>query len=364
MGAFSDFCKGYCITGTGALALRVAVSRRDEAVVSLYDATRNEKKQFSINALKFKKEDKWANYIKGVLSLLISDGHRIPCGLNITLKGALLYCDELTLSSALSIGLINALNELFSFKLDKNSIIRISHQALNQYSNIHPRVRDLITMLYAEEGKVIYFDLTSMNYRLIDYNFSDFDKNEACGIIVDPQIPPQILRNDIEETRQDAHDCCVNLAKCITDGTPIRDISIRELKSHVITGITEHERRTSEHVILESIKVQRGVSNLERGYAQGFGRALSDVYISMRDTFNIVCPEVDWLMKRAGEIREVYGGSLVSNGALGSIYLILTKSALEEYTQKFSDYEMIFGFKPEMRTFIPHGPATVVKVEQ
>lgn len=363
MGAFSDFCKGYCLTGTGSLALRVAISRRDDSTISLYDATRNEKKQFSLGSLKFKKDDKWVSYIKGALSQLISDGYTVPCGLNITLKGALLYCDNLTLSSAISVGLLKALNELFSFNIDNNTIIRISYQALNLYSKIHPRVRDLITMLYAEEGKVIYFDLTSMNYTLLDYPFSDSDNGGAFGIIVDPQIPPQILRNDIEETRQDAHDCCINLAKCITDGTPLRELSIRELKSRVITGITEHERRTCEHVIVETAKVQKGVSFLEKGFAPGFGRALSDIYISLRDTFNIICPEVDWLMKRASEVRDVYGGSLISYGALGSLYLVLTKEAFEEYSQKFAEYEVIFGFKPETRIFYPHGPAKVVRID-
>jgi|GEM_PF-168290 len=363
MGAFSDFCKGFCLTGTGALALRLSISRREDNVVKLFDATRNEKKQFQLAALKYRKEDRWVNYIKGVFSFLVSEGHRIPCGLDITLKGALLFCDSLTISSALSIGILIALDRMFSFGLDRNAIIRIAYQATNQFSHVHCRLRDLITMLYAEEGKVLYFDMQSMDYSLIEYPFGDNSCGLPYGIIVDPQVPPQVLRSEIEEKRQDAHDCCVNLSFHITDGYALRDCPIHELKSHIISGITEHERRTCEYVITESAKVKKGCLALKRADARGFGRALRDIYMGMRDVFEISCPEVDWLIKRSGECPDIFGGSLVSNGASGSIYLILTKEGETSYTGFLSDYERIFGFKPTIRVFRPGGPAKVSSLE-
>ncbi len=362
MGAFSDFCKGFCLTGTGALALRISISRRTDSAIKLFDATRNEKKQFQLTALKFRKEDRWVNYIKGAISFLAGEGHRIPCGLDITLKGALLFCDSLTISSAISIAVITALDRMFSFGLDRNAIIRISYQAINQFSHVHCRLRDLVTMLYAEEGKVLYFDMQSMDYNLIEYPFGDHSESRPYGIIVDPQVPPQVLRSEIEEKRQDAHDCCVNLSSHITDGYTLRDCPVNELKSHIISGITEHERRTCEYVITESAKVRKGASALIGGDARLFGRSLRDIYTGMRDVFEISCPEVDWLIKRAGESTDIFGGSLISNGASGSIYIILTKEGEEAYRSCLSDYERIFGFKPTIRVFHPGGPAKVTEL--
>ena len=57
MGAFSDFCDGYCLAGTGALGLRVALSPRDDMVVRVYDATRGDKKRFNLTVLKHRKEE-------------------------------------------------------------------------------------------------------------------------------------------------------------------------------------------------------------------------------------------------------------------------------------------------------------------
>ena len=63
MGAFADFCKGYCVTGTGTLGLRIAVSKRDDDMVKIYNATRNDRKQFSYSNIKYRREDKWANFV-------------------------------------------------------------------------------------------------------------------------------------------------------------------------------------------------------------------------------------------------------------------------------------------------------------
>ena len=91
MGAFSDFCNGYCIAGTGALGLRVAMSARDDNLVRVYDATKSDKKHFNLNSLKYRKEDRWANYVKAVFSILSEEGVTFPHGFDITLKGALLF---------------------------------------------------------------------------------------------------------------------------------------------------------------------------------------------------------------------------------------------------------------------------------
>ena len=81
----------------------------------------------------------------------------------------------------------------------------------------------------------------------------------------------------------------------------------------------------------------------------------------MRDVFEITCPEVDWLIKRASEIDGIYGASLVSNGATGSIFLVLDKKGEEEYMGVLNEYKRIFDFNPEFRRFTPGSNIKVIK---
>jgi len=362
MGAFSDFCKGHCITGTGALGLRVALSSREEMQVRVFDASRNDRKQFSLTALKYKKEDKWANYVKGVFSLLNAEGYDFSHGFDITLKGALLYCDKLTVSVAITLGLLLAIDNYCKLGLDKSAIIRLAYQACTRFSNVKCRMRDIITMMYAEKGKVLFFDLQTMAFEMAEYPFADAsDSSSAYGLIVDPQVPPQILREELEEKREDAHSCCEALKAVLPGEYRLRTYPISELKSHAILNLSEHERRTCEYVIGETSYTLKAYKAMLAKDAKTFAKCLRSIYVSMRDVFEISCPEVDWLIKRAGETEGVYGASLISNGASGSIYLVLEKDGEESYKTNMEDYKRIFDFMPETRLFNPGGSARVIE---
>ena len=100
---------------------------------------------------------------------------------------------------------------------------------------------------------------------------------------------------------------------------------------------------------------------LESDDAVSFAKQLSSIYFGMRDVFEITCPEVDWLIKRAGETEGIFGASLVSNGATGSIFLVLDKKGEESYQQVLNEYKRIFDFTPETRRFLPGSRIKVIK---
>ena len=114
-------------------------------------------------------------------------------------------------------------------------------------------------------------------------------------------------------------------------------------------------------MITESQIVQKGRNAIKEKKARSFGRYLNDLYIGMRDVFDVTCPEVDWLIKRAGEAEGVYGASYVSNGASGSIFMILEEDGETAIKSCMDEFKRIFDFTPETRPFNPGGPAAVLR---
>ena len=359
MGAFSDFCNGYCIAGTGALGLRVALSTREDNTVRLYDATKGDKKHFTLTNLKYKKEDRWANYVKGVLYSLSEEGFLPQKGLDITLKGALLYCDQITVAESVIVGFLLAIDRYLNLRLAKGTIIQLAYKVGTIYCGIHVRLRDLITLMHAKPGNIFYFDLQSMSYEVIEYPFNNIEG--AYGLILDPSLPPQLLREELEEKRVDANICCEELKKHLPPDYQLRNYPIKDLKSHVIRELDEHTRHTCEYVIFETNCAKKAYTALVEKDAKLFGRCLNDIYIGMRDVFDITCPEVDWLARRAGETDRIYGTSYVSNGASSSIFMILEKEGEEAYKKCMEDYRRIFDFQPRSRLFCPGGEARVLE---
>ena len=363
MGAFSDFCDGYCLAGTGALGLRVALSPRSDQTVRVYDATRGDKKHFSLTSLKHRKEDRWANYVKGVFNELSSRGVKFTCGFDMTLKGALLYCDDLTVSASVIMGTLLALDSHLQLGLERDERIRIAYSVATRFCNVPVRFRDLVTVSYAEKGRLLYFDLKNGTFELVDYPFQHEDgKDGPYSLIVDPSLPPQILREELEEKRLDARSCCRTLRKLIPQDMSLRNYPVKELRDHTIRDLDEHVRHTCQYVISESQLVVKGCKAVREADASLFGKCLDDIYLGMRDVFEIMCPEVDWLIRRAGESEHILGASYISNGDSGSILMLLDREGEEALSSCADDYKRIFDFRIKTRFFRPGGVAHVVDV--
>ena len=273
-------------------------------------------------------------------------------------------CDRITVSESVIMGMLMALDGSLALGYTRKDFIRIAYRVATEYCGISIRLRDLITVSYAQPGKVFHFDLQSSSYELMDYPFMNSEDPRGGGlyaIIVDPSLPPQILRDEIEEKRADAHECCRELRKHLPEDYTLRTYPVNDLKSHIIRDLDEHVRHTCEYVISETRYVERARQAILDADGRMFARCLSNIYIGMRDVFDVTCPEVDWLIRRAGEVDGVYGACYVSNGDSGSIFMVLDRKGEQDFVRCMDDYKRIFDFRAKTRPFMPGGPAHVVR---
>ncbi|MCK5198517.1 MAG: galactokinase, partial [Spirochaetales bacterium] len=71
----TDFFDGYVIQAAINNSVKIAISRRIDNSLRFYAADVGERKKTTIANLKYKREDRWANYIKGVLYEFIQLGY-------------------------------------------------------------------------------------------------------------------------------------------------------------------------------------------------------------------------------------------------------------------------------------------------
>ena len=87
----------------------------------------------------------------------------------------------------------------------------------------------------------------------------------------------------------------------------------------------------------------------------GFARAVNHSHESLRDFFDLSCPEIEWLIKRVNEIdpsiedvRDPVSCARITGKGFGRcMYAFLRNEDVEKFKEKLIDYEHIFGFKPE-----------------
>ena len=235
LGAFAEYCKGFSLTSTNSHGLRVALTRRDDNTVRVFNATRGERKKFQLSALKERKEDKWASIVKAVCQTMLSAELDIT-GFDMTFKGQSAVADAPSLTAAIVSGMVYGLNSLYSLSLDANAMMRLGFSVNRFMTRYGSRLRDLVTLFTAEPGKVIFFDLESYDYSSYDYPF--VAENGIGSYFIDCSLPEDELSGEVDIFREN----CVKAVKMATPSLPMGE-KLRSLSSASSPRIRLSRRR-------------------------------------------------------------------------------------------------------------------------
>jgi len=125
----------------------------------------------------------------------------------------------------------------------------------------------------------------------------------------------------------------------------LRDYSIDELDEYM--GLMpERVRRHCAFYVEEVQRVREAKEAAAHGDLASFSKILNKSQASLRNSYEISCPEIDWLVKRALEIDGVLASRMIGKGFGGCTLSILDDAAIDGYKARLDEYERIFGFKP------------------
>ncbi len=349
VGEFADYCKGFTLCGPAPVALEVAISPRTDQSARLFMAPMKDRKRFNMQNIKFRREDRWANYVKGIISVLNGRGFATSA-FNLTLTGDLLSKDGPMVNSAIALGVTLALRELYQYDLKIEDCAAIAYSALSTFANEDCRLVMFLAMLQVRSDSLLLYDVQHLTFERIPYENLT---NSIVALIVESRISPHALREELAIRRKESKVAFEHLREAFPSGL-IRDISEQDIKES-IGVLSEEEKRICLYVLAESKLAKEGARLLAQKDMVMYGKVLSRVQAGLRDVFEVTCPEIDWLTKRATELSGCLGATMITTGSSGTILVLLSRESIALYINRMEEYEHIFGFKPTWRTYYPVG---------
>ncbi|HRY61613.1 MAG TPA: hypothetical protein P5266_05390, partial [Candidatus Fermentibacter sp.] len=164
-------------------------------------------------------------------------------------------------------------------------------------------------------------------------------------VLTDSRVPRMSTDAELRQRVDDCGRCLKLLAP--RGGKTLRDIRMSELDD-LMGLLPESVRRRCIHVLEEIGRVAEIEDALSRQDAPAFGRIMNKSHLSLRNHYEISCPEVDWLVKRSQELEGVLCSRMTGPGFGGCIVSVMTSSAIEEFRKRLEEYERIFGFKAQI----------------
>ncbi len=345
IGGFAEYCKGTLICATTEDSLFITVNKRDDNLVIVHNSLTGENKKFSLSNPKYRKEDHFANCIKGICYCV---SHEINFGMNITLGGPVMGYDTESMDCAISIGFCLALNVLGDLRFTDKRIYDVTVRALTSFCQGRCNTASILTTLSAKCGYFMAFDL---KHSVISF-LPDIFKDSQYGLIVTYSgIASGVMREENEELKKIAEEI----------SSKFKTLGEKRLIEDSFTG---EKRKIVKHFAEETIAADSLIKYFKNKDYQNIGRILSKNSKSIVENMDYSCPETDWLLKRSSEVSGCLGSTLLFSGQDGVIASVLNKDSLESYKAKLLDYEHFFGLKAKTSCFVPCGAPTIEKVEK
>ena len=139
----------------------------------------------------------------------------------------------------------------------------------------------------------------------------------------------------------------------------LRDCSVSELES-ARSKLTELEYMRAEHVVNDIARVHATVDLLKRNDFVSVGKILTESHISLRDRFEISCPELDLAVDTALAHKSL-GGRMIGGGFGGSAIALFNVADIEPAKLAIAGAFKEAGYvEPRFFTSLPSSGAAVV----
>jgi galactokinase len=331
---------GFFLSAAIDRLIHLAVSQRKDNSFRFYAVDPYERKRSTLTSLKYKRADRWANYLKTAISLFIDLGCPVK-GLNFSFNGNIPQNIGLASSTAIETAAAFALRSLLKVQINDEELARKLAETHTRFFGKNAAPIDYQICLKAQKDQFLVFGDTSAEIKRISPPFSRFR-----FLIVDSRVPRLGTESELASRRADSLRGLEYISQK-GKGSNFKDFASTDILE-ALGEFPEQIRRRSMHIVEEIRRVNDAADALERKDIASFAKIILHSHESLRDLYEVSCPEVDWLVKRATELEGAAGSRMTGLGFGGCIYTIIRRELVDEYKKRLEEYERIFGFRPEI----------------
>jgi galactokinase len=342
LGEHVDYNDGCVLPAAIDRAVRLAAVPRNDRRVILHAADLNRTVAFDLEKLDLKKDvegqplPSWALYPAGVALALQQRGLAVT-GLEAAYTSDVPVGAGLSSSAAVEIAFAALWEALGGWQVDRMSLARIGQEAENQYVGVQCGLMDQFASANGVEGHALHFDTRSLAWRPVPLPAG------TVIVIADSRVRRSLATSAYNDRRA-ACEQAVELLKPDLPGIrALRDVSPADFE-RLAAKLPEIPRQRARHVVEEIARVEAAVTCLEKGDAAGFGQLMLAGHASLRDLYQVSCPELDALVETARLLPGCYGARLSGAGFGGCTVNLVAEERAEDFIHQLkADYSRLTG---------------------
>ncbi len=341
IGEHTDYNDGFVMPAAVGFYTWVAISPRSDRKLILRSQNFNEQIEAVLDELPSHGRNHWSDYVLGVAKMLEQSGRRLS-GANLLLTGNVPQGAGLSSSASLEVVVGYAFESMHAGQADLEELPVLCRRAENEFVGARCGIMDQFVSTHGKRGKALLLDCRSLKYRLLPL------PDHARLVICNTMVRHNLASSGYNQRRAECEAGLKIMAKHLPRVKALRDLTLLDLDAHG-QDLPETIFRRCRHVISENSRVIEAAGGLEREDLGRFGELMRQSHQSLRDDFEVSCPELDLMVELAEGIEGVYGARMTGGGFGGCTVNLLQEACVQRFSAVVAEgYEKATGTQPEI----------------
>ncbi|KAK9502485.1 hypothetical protein O3M35_011256 [Rhynocoris fuscipes] len=263
-----------------------------------------------------KEKIKWVNYIKGVIAFFkggVKDGFNAAIVTSVPVGGGLSSSAALEVSTYY---FLEALTGQYNKDL-KDKALRCQ-KAEHLYADMPCGIMDQFISIMGESGKALLLDCRTLEATKVPFQTVD-----EVVLITNSNVKHELSGSEYPIRRKQ----CEEAAE-ILGAKSLRDVDFATLENNK-SQLPSVTYKRARHVVTEIARTTEAAQALKVNDFVTFGKLMVESHNSLRDDYEVSCPELNQLVDIANVCVGVYGSRMTGGGFGGCTVTLVKQSSLD-----------------------------------
>lgn len=347
LGEHVDYNDGFVLPAAIDRATYIAFSPTDAPHSTLVAADFDQQVSFSPETVPSKTQPdespllEWGLYPAGVMWTLMEEGVSTPA-MNAVFSSNVPRGSGLSSSASVEMGFIIAWQTLGGWTLPPMKRALLGQKAENLYVGVNCGIMDQFSSACGVENRLLLLDCRSLEWITLPL------PHDVAIIVADTTVRRKLTSGEYNKRRSACEEAVRLLKEDLPDIRSLRDVKPDDF-NRLSNKLPEEVEKRARHVVEEIQRSDQSQALLEAGDIQNFGRLMNECHVSLRDLYEVSCPELNVMVNVAQALDGCYGARLTGAGFGGCTVNLVAIEKVDGFVDALSQgYEKETGMHPEI----------------
>jgi galactokinase len=341
IGEHTDYNGGFVLPAAIGFSCWTAAAARKDRKITVYSENLDEAATADLDDLGPLGKKAWANYPLGVAWALQEAGNRLG-GVDLYFAGEVPLGAGLSSSAAIEVSSGLALLHTSGLRIDRTALALVCQRAENEFVGARCGIMDQFISCHGLADHALLLDCRSLELRMLA-----IPQNITLAIC-NTMVTHELSVSEYNVRRAQCEQAVQLLGEVLPGIRAVRDVTRSQLEEHGDLLNSELYKR-ARHVITENERVLQAAQAFQSGAIGKLSQLMADSHRSLRDDYEVSCPELDIMVEIAMRQRGVLGARMTGGGFGGCTVSLVEDTYAQEFQQKVSAaYTSATGLRPDI----------------